>query len=298
MSKSMIKFIGIITVTAIMAIGCNSVVDNGADISHTNAIENNSFDGVASIASNVLEVTPDNPLGWTEVNARDDGSSVISSVVPDQYGGNASLSQSFSDGSGKTDFRLLKSFGLVDDLSALGFDWYRDGSSTAPDHLTPAIGVFVADENGNSWLLKWEGVYNGYPTTGAGAPTDEWVTEDLLGANFWRIPQFENGSFVGFGGCTQAGDPYECFQFDRSLEDDWLDGFEVVGIEVGIGSGWNGSYQSFADYITINDTAYDFELDLDPETKDDCKDGGWEDFGFSNQGQCIRFVNTGKDSRE
>jgi len=34
-----------------------------------------------------------------------------------------------------------------------------------------------------------------------------------------------------------------------------------------------------------------------PEVKDDCKNGGWESFGFSNQGQCIRFVNTGQDSR-
>ena len=35
----------------------------------------------------------------------------------------------------------------------------------------------------------------------------------------------------------------------------------------------------------------------DPATKDDCKNGGWEAYGFRNQGQCIRFVNTGKDSR-
>jgi hypothetical protein len=34
-----------------------------------------------------------------------------------------------------------------------------------------------------------------------------------------------------------------------------------------------------------------------PADADDCKDGGWEDFGFRNQGQCIRFVNTGEDSR-
>lgn len=35
----------------------------------------------------------------------------------------------------------------------------------------------------------------------------------------------------------------------------------------------------------------------DPATKADCMKGGWEAFGFKNQGQCIRFVNTGKDSR-
>jgi len=35
----------------------------------------------------------------------------------------------------------------------------------------------------------------------------------------------------------------------------------------------------------------------DPTTKAECKKGGWEDFGFKNQGQCVRFVETGKDSR-
>lgn len=35
----------------------------------------------------------------------------------------------------------------------------------------------------------------------------------------------------------------------------------------------------------------------DPESKNDCKKDGWMDFGFKNQGQCIRFVNTGQDSR-
>ncbi|AXV04952.1 T1SS secreted agglutinin RTX [Euzebya pacifica] len=35
----------------------------------------------------------------------------------------------------------------------------------------------------------------------------------------------------------------------------------------------------------------------DPENADDCKNGGWDGFGFRNQGQCIKFVNTGKDSR-
>jgi probable HAF family extracellular repeat protein len=34
-----------------------------------------------------------------------------------------------------------------------------------------------------------------------------------------------------------------------------------------------------------------------PTTKAECKKGGWEAFGFRNQGQCIRLVESGKDSR-
>jgi hypothetical protein len=32
-------------------------------------------------------------------------------------------------------------------------------------------------------------------------------------------------------------------------------------------------------------------------TAQDRMNGGWEKCGFKNQGQCIRAVNTGKDSR-
>ncbi|MHA1560238.1 MAG: hypothetical protein ACTSWI_06155 [Alphaproteobacteria bacterium] len=39
------------------------------------------------------------------------------------------------------------------------------------------------------------------------------------------------------------------------------------------------------------------EVAADPTVKDECKDGGWGPFGFRNQGQCIRFINTGFDSR-
>lgn len=34
-----------------------------------------------------------------------------------------------------------------------------------------------------------------------------------------------------------------------------------------------------------------------PKTKDDCFKGGWARFGFRNQGQCIRMVETGKGGK-
>ncbi len=36
---------------------------------------------------------------------------------------------------------------------------------------------------------------------------------------------------------------------------------------------------------------------VNPANKDECKKGGWADFGFKNQGNCIKFVETGSDSR-
>ncbi len=49
-------------------------------------------------------------------------------------------------------------------------------------------------------------------------------------------------------------------------------------------------YEDFGD-------ARAYTLVPQPVTISDCKKGGWEGFGFSNQGQCVRFVETGKDSR-
>ena len=40
-----------------------------------------------------------------------------------------------------------------------------------------------------------------------------------------------------------------------------------------------------------------FEVLPDASDKADCFDGGWESFGFTNQGQCVRFVNRAGDSR-
>ena len=36
---------------------------------------------------------------------------------------------------------------------------------------------------------------------------------------------------------------------------------------------------------------------VEPVSHDNCLKGGWSEFGFRNQGQCMRFVETGLDSR-
>ena len=54
---------------------------------------------------------------------------------------------------------------------------------------------------------------------------------------------------------------------------------------------FEGVFNLVLDDLVVSDVI------VDPQTKDDCKNGGWEAFGFRNQGQCVRFVETGKDSR-
>jgi hypothetical protein len=51
-----------------------------------------------------------------------------------------------------------------------------------------------------------------------------------------------------------------------------------------------GSQTVVIDSATINGTTYDFS----PASKDDCKNGGWQLFGFKNQGECVSSFGSGK----
>ena len=52
----------------------------------------------------------------------------------------------------------------------------------------------------------------------------------------------------------------------------------------------------FFDDVVVDNAVYA----LEPQSKDDCMDGGWEGFvradgtDFKNQGDCIQYFNTGK----
>ena len=62
------------------------------------------------------------------------------------------------------------------------------------------------------------------------------------------------------------------------------------------GGGWTGGFDGNVDALKIgvsgNDTTYNFEAA--PTDKDQCKDGGWQNFtapSFKNQGQCVSYTN-------
>lgn len=66
----------------------------------------------------------------------------------------------------------------------------------------------------------------------------------------------------------------------------FVQGLTALGVSAGVAASYAVALQPAA--ARSNDF-YDFYGK--PKKKSDCKNGGFEDFGFPNQGRCIRFVN-------
>lgn len=127
--------------------------------------------------------------------------------------------------------------------------------------------------------------------------TAEYTDEDGDDTVQWavRAGSCEPGAETLFGNVADLETPYE---WDGEMFSATID---TSSLEAG-------------DYcFVVNPTEDDGDTDLraavmftvdeeveeptDPMDKNECKAGGYEAFGFKNQGQCIKYVNTGKDSR-
>ncbi len=79
-------------------------------------------------------------------------------------------------------------FGLLKDLEGVGFDWYRNSSSTTGAIQSPALRLFVRSGSPTAYNyseLIWEWTYNGGANP---APTNGWqsVSNNLTTGTWWR----------------------------------------------------------------------------------------------------------------
>ncbi len=196
-------------------------------------------------------VTSDNPMGWQAANVRGTGTAAITNTYPNA--GNGSLQFSTSGGNDKADF--VDTWGLqpsrtLGTLTSLSYQFYRDSSSTTSAWLAPAFRLSYYDaERRESGYLIYEPVYNGYPTNGPGVPTDQFVSIDMTGADFW-MRAFTPGRNIEVYDVTLA---------------QWAAGAQptpsahvlsaktmIYGIEVGVGSGWNGTFKGAVDNVSVS----------------------------------------------
>jgi hypothetical protein len=231
--------------------------------------------GAAAQAAEVI-VTPADlgPTNWHLENFRDTStgysSTTTAAITTTQpRSGNGSVEMSLTDGSGKADYVYTWGYmggRTLGNLNALSYDWYRESGGSATANLMPALRLLY-DADGNAatttdiGYLVFEQVYNA-PSYNAAVPMDQWVSSDLMAMNFWM---------------RVMGSPSKTIEsFDNTLGE-WMAGAHpdadadrlsansaILGLEFGIGSGWNGSFNGYVDNVSFGfgrdtPTTFNFE---------------------------------------
>lgn len=208
-------------------------------------------------------VTPSSLAGWHPSNVRTDATvGITGGYARSGIGSLEFTTNTITGGQDKADFANV--WGTVagrtlGSLSALSYEYFRDpASSGLAAHLAPALRLIYATSGGDTGYLIYEPVYNEFP---AGVPTGAWVSADIIADNFW-MRQFSPGNTIT--------------QYDVTLAE-WKDGEHpdaaadvlgadtaILGIEVGVGSGWGGNFRGAVDNVVISFGTDTFASNFEP----------------------------------
>ncbi|WP_332848133.1 PEP-CTERM sorting domain-containing protein [Massilia sp. S19_KUP03_FR1] len=178
--------------------------------------------------------------------------------------GNGSVQMSLTNSSGKADYAYTWGYDgarTLGTLTSLSYDWYRSSASSAGGVMPALRLLYDADGSAattaDQGYLIYEQIYN--PNV-ASVVSDQWASSDLLTANLWQR-KFSPGETVESYGVTLAdwtsgnNQPANADRLNASSA--------ILGIEFGIGSGWNGSFNGFVDNVSFgfsqNVTTFNFE---------------------------------------
>jgi hypothetical protein len=218
---------------------------------------------------------------WVYNNTRGGGSVGIRTNYP--RSGNGSVYFNSTSNTGKADIEYFASpvnaggnfapnpfdpssiLGSLAALSHLSYEWYRDGSSTAPAWLHPVLrlGILRVNQDNTFALgyLIFERVYNGF----GAAPINSWQSDDIVSNNYklWATAS------LGFGDPNvNINDVLKTIPEWVSAADDADATLYVISVNAGIGSGWNGTFTGAVDNITFGFngayTTYNFEVVPEP----------------------------------
>ena len=187
---------------------------------------------------------------WQRMDVRATASVGITGDYP--RSGDGSVLMASGDGNGKTTWQYFPTGGLgpLSSFTSATYEWLRAAASTTGAHFHPVFRIRI-DTDGNpattgdqSWLVYERGAMGAYT-----APTNTWVSETIgdstpmwvwqSGAANSQLPtttmaQFKAGSYV-----PEAGG----FAIPGSST--------ILGIQVGTGSGWSGTYRGAVDNIGL-----------------------------------------------
>lgn len=187
---------------------------------------------------------------WHQRNVGGNGSVGITTDFARSGNGSAYFAGTGTTGGYKSDLEYFFSTPVAaSSVQAMSFDWYRSSLSTTTNLGVHAVMRLLVRGTLNgtavNGYLVYESIYNG---GGPMMALDTWVTENFSYAtgNLWATGSLPNS--INFT-------PVD---YSRQL-DDWdalLGNLSVVGLSIGIGSGWNGGgFVGAIDNVTFTTTS-------------------------------------------
>lgn len=178
---------------------------------------------------------------------------------------------------------------LMSDVNSISYDFQigAGGDSSDADQFYMNVYANFGESDDNKF---YDCRYNIVPTVGS--------TGGFTTVTFDPTQSY---SVTTRGGSSAS--PYPCPSVPADMDNLSADSnIRAFSLNVGDTSASDVGLDGYLDNVVVDTdggvTIYDFEpAPAVPVTSNECKKGGYEDYGFKNQGQCIRFVQTGVDSR-
>jgi hypothetical protein len=234
-------------------------------------------------AGNTVVVPTTSSQGWSTADTRPGGTASITSAYGAPAGlGSDSLNLT-TDATTAAKAQLLHAtntqLSQVTNLSYWTYQQPQTGESPTADASYQLL-VYLDGTSGTFTTFVYEPYWNGtvVPNT--------WQNWDVAAGQFWSsrsVTVGTNSVVAGAGGPPLYSLATLQAEFPNAV---------VVGFGANVGS-FNPNYTVGVDGIVFNDTTYNFETR--PTSKDDCKNGQWQNFSspsYKNQGDCVSNIAT------
>ena len=202
---------------------------------------------------------------WFQANIGAGSTVGITTDFPDQNGGNGSAYfNSTQGGSGKAD--LIYNFGTngaltpvaLSSLTSVSFDFYRDLTSVTDPNLAPVLRFDMRKNGAFAGSLVFENVYQAQQP----APVGTWttLTANLNSGIWWATNAALGPTFANANGGQKT--------LAQWIADNAGADLTVYAVELGIGSGWSGTFFGAADNVQVSfgdlrTVSADFEVQAD-----------------------------------
>jgi hypothetical protein len=236
---------------------------------------------VGAAAASTVVVTPTNTHGWTTGDTRPGGA--VNFVVDPTAPSGAGALQLTTDVTTAAKAQYVHATSTpLSSVTELSY-YTKQNSALVPVgdpsyQLATCLGGIVGGNCVGYTNFVFEPYWNGVVVPGT------WQYWDVDAGQFWSSGTYAAGTCAVVSGA--GGPPFYNLTAIKAMCPDAV----VVGFGVNIGT-YNPGYDVETDLVDFNGTTYDFEpFTPGPTSKDQCKDGGWQQFdhpAFKNQGDCV-----------